>query len=87
MVIVGRANHTDRSALQFAVDQLRTVRAPILGFVLNDFIFQRDYRSRGTSGYDYYGYRTGAYSERYGGENGVSRARTWKSRLWKIFEG
>ena len=87
VVIVGRANHTDRSALQFAVEQLRTVRAPILGFVLNDFIFQRDYRSRGTSGYDYYGYRTGAYAERYGSDGGARPSRTWRSRLWKLFEG
>ena len=87
VVIVGRANHTDRSALQFAVEQLRTVRAPILGFVLNDFIFQRDYRSSGASGYDYYGYRSGAYAERYGADPGGRSTRTWRSRLWKIFGG
>ena len=87
VVIVGRANHTDRSALQFAVDQLKAVRAPVLGFVLNDFIFQRDYRSRGGAGYDYYGYR-GEYSERYGGENGVDAApMTWRRRLSKMLSG
>ena len=85
VVIVGRANHTERAALQFAVDQLRAVRAPVLGFVLNDFIFQRDYRTRGTTGYDYYGYR-GEYAERYGGEgsNGATPM-TWRKRLAKLF--
>ena len=84
VVIVGRANHTERAALQFAVDQLRAVRAPLLGFVLNDFIFQRDYRTRGSSGYDYYGYR-GEYSERYGGEGSDGAVPlTWRRRLANI---
>ena len=87
VVIVGRANHTERAALQFAVDQMRAVRAPVLGFVLNDFIFQRDYRTRGGTGYDYYGYR-GEYSERYGGEAGNGAApMTWRRRLSKILSG
>ena len=66
------------------MDQLRAVRAPLLGFVLNDFICQRDYRTRGNTGYDYYGYR-GEYSERYGGEGSNGAApMTWRRRLSKI---
>ena len=88
VVIVGRANQTDRSAVQFAVEQLRAVRAPVLGFVLNDFVFQRDYRTRGATGYDYYGYRGAAYAERYGEDtNGDEAGAGWKSRLKKVFRG
>ena len=88
VVIVGRANQTDRSAVQFAVEQLRAVRAPVLGFVLNDFVFQRDYRTRGATGYDYYGYRGAAYAERYGEDaTGKSAGAGWKNRLKKVFRG
>ena len=85
VVIVGRANHTERAAVSFAIEQLRAVRAPVLGFVLNDFVFQRDYRSRGGAGYDYYGYRGGAYNERYGEEpiNGAG----WLGRVKKLLKG
>ncbi len=83
IVIVARANHTERAAVQFAVEQLRAVRAPVLGFVLNDFVFQRDYRSRGGPGYDYYGYNGGAYNERYG-ENGNAEAIGWRGRIRKL---
>lgn len=55
VILVGRANHTLRTSLQVAADQLRAVRAPVLGYVLNDYVPRRDYRT--PSGYgDYYGY-------------------------------
>ena len=92
IVIVGRANHTERAAVQFAVEQLKAVRAPVLGFVLNDFVFQRDYRTRGGAGYDYYGYRGAAYAERYG-ENGTSNGHGsgevgtgWRNRVKALFK-
>jgi tyrosine-protein kinase Etk/Wzc len=88
IVIVARANHTERAAVHFAVEQLRAVRAPVLGFVLNDFVFQRDYRTRGGAGYDYYGYRGAAYAERYGegyGENGGNGSGSgWAGRIRQI---
>ena len=87
VVIVGRANHTERAAVQFAVEQLRAVRAPVLGFVLNDFVFQRDYRSRGGVGYDYYGYRGAAYAERYAeGADGSGNAPGWLGRIKRLFK-
>jgi Mrp family chromosome partitioning ATPase len=42
VLVVARAGTTDRAALAYAVQQLRHVRAPILGVVLNDIDFRRD---------------------------------------------
>jgi len=42
VLVVARAGSTDRAALAYAVQQLRHVRAPILGVVLNDIDFRRD---------------------------------------------
>jgi polysaccharide biosynthesis transport protein len=82
VVLIGRAGRTDKGALAFAAEQLRNVRAPVLGTVLNDYDFRRDtrYTSYGSPGYYYYtsyayGYRdgTGAYGEADGGNgNGTS---------------
>ena len=47
VLIVARANKTDRTALQNAVSQLRRVNASIIGIVLNDISARR-------SGYAYY---------------------------------
>jgi len=56
VILVARAGVTERGALQWAVEQLRAVRAPILGSVLNGID-----RRRGR----YYGiYAAGAYGTR-----------------------
>lgn len=46
VVLVARSGVTEAAALSYAVDQLRHVRAPMLGVVLNDIDMQRD------AGYD-----------------------------------
>lgn len=40
VVVVTRGGHTRREALRFALDQLASVRAPVLGTVLNGFDFR-----------------------------------------------
>jgi len=42
VIMVARAGVTDRGALSFAVEQLRSVHAPLLGVVLNDVDASRD---------------------------------------------
>jgi succinoglycan biosynthesis transport protein ExoP len=42
VVIVARAGVTGAAALSYAMEQLRHVRAPVLGVVLNDIDMQRD---------------------------------------------
>ncbi len=42
VIVVARAGITARGALEYAVEQLRAVRAPILGSVLNDIDQKRD---------------------------------------------
>jgi capsular exopolysaccharide synthesis family protein len=54
VVLVARANVTERGALTYAVQQLASVRAPILGCILNDVEFRRD--ARYYSAYGKYGY-------------------------------
>ena len=52
VIVIARAGSTDRGALRYAVEQLRAVKAPISGTVLNDL----DYSGRGRyygSGYGY----------------------------------
>ncbi|HUP21052.1 MAG TPA: hypothetical protein VM778_14030, partial [Gemmatimonadota bacterium] len=53
VLFVARANHTEEGAIRFAIEQLRNVRAPLHGAVLNDVDFKRDLRY---GGYDYVGY-------------------------------
>jgi capsular exopolysaccharide synthesis family protein len=61
VILVARASHTDRGAIAYAVEQLRAVRAPVLGCVLNDVDSRRDGRYRSSYGryghyhQDYYG--------------------------------
>jgi tyrosine-protein kinase Etk/Wzc len=61
VILVARASHTDRGAIAYAVEQLRAVRAPVLGCVLNDVDSRRDGRYRSAYGryghyhQDYYG--------------------------------
>ena len=47
VVLVGRAGVTTATGLAYAIDQLRAVRAPVLGAVLNDVDFKRDMRYYG----------------------------------------
>ncbi|MFQ5536408.1 MAG: GumC family protein [Gemmatimonadota bacterium] len=54
VVLVARANATEKGALTYAAEQLRNVRAPVLGCILNDVDFRRD--SRYYSSYGKYGY-------------------------------
>jgi capsular exopolysaccharide synthesis family protein len=42
MLLVARAAKTQRGELAFSMEQLRNVRVPVLGAVLNDFDFKRD---------------------------------------------
>lgn len=53
VLFVARANQTEEGAIRFAVEQLRNVRAPVHGAVLNDVDYKRDARY---GGYDYAGY-------------------------------
>lgn len=53
VLVVTRAGKTDRAALSYAVQQLRHVRAPVLGVLLNDIDFRRDASYDGV--YRYYG--------------------------------
>jgi capsular exopolysaccharide synthesis family protein len=81
VVLVGRAGVTTRGALAYAAELLRKVRAPALGFVLNDFLFRRDSRYSAYGGYgDYYSYgyyrpseqpsRSGLIQRIFGAKNG-----------------
>ena len=53
VVIVARVGVTEASALSYAVDQLRHVRAAVLGVVLNDIDLRRD--AAYDSSYKYFG--------------------------------
>jgi len=67
VVLVARANRTEKGALTYAVEQLLNVRAPVLGTVLNDVDYRRD--SRYSSRYGRYGY----YYQYYYGEDGTRK--------------
>lgn len=54
VLLVARANQTEKGALTYSVEQLKNVRATILGCVINDVDFRRD--SRYYSTYGKYGY-------------------------------
>ena len=53
LLLVARANQTEEGAVNFAMEQLRNVNAPLRGTILNDVDFKRDSKY---GGYDYYGY-------------------------------
>jgi tyrosine-protein kinase Etk/Wzc len=62
VVLVSRAGVTARNAVAFAVEQLTTVRAPLLGTVLNDIDQKKE---------QYYGsYSAGAHASYYGAPAG-----------------
>jgi tyrosine-protein kinase Etk/Wzc len=75
VVLVARAGVTTKGALTYAADLLRKVRAPALGFVLNDFLFRRDNRYSAYGGYGEYVY--GYYSSE------VDQAH--RNRIQKLF--
>ncbi len=63
VVLIARADLTDRMGMAYAADQLRGIRANLLGTVLNDFDVRHGY---GYGGYSYgYGYAYG-----YGAKSG-----------------
>lgn len=58
VILVARAGVTDRGAITYALEQLRAVRAPVLGAVLNDVDQKKE---------QYYGsYSAGAHASYYG---------------------
>lgn len=60
VIVVARSAKTHRHALEFAMDQLHNVRAPVLGTVLNDVdVSQEGYYG----GYGYYQYYYGSAEE------------------------
>jgi len=69
VVLVARANVTEKGALTYSVDQLNNVRAPILGAILNDVDYRRD--SRYYSSYGKYGY----YHHYYYGDDGSKKGK------------
>ena len=69
VVLVARANVTEKGALTYAVEQLNNVNAPILGSILNDVDYRRD--SRYYSSYGKYGY----YHNYYYGDDGAKKRR------------
>ena len=55
VILIARAGRTEKAALSYAVEQLRNVRADVLGAVLNDIDYKRDARYYGKYGsYGYY---------------------------------
>lgn len=58
VILVARSGTTERGAIRYALDQLRAVRAPVLGLVLNDIDQRKE---------QYYGsYSAGAHASYYG---------------------
>jgi tyrosine-protein kinase Etk/Wzc len=66
VIVVARAGMTESGALAHAMEQLRHVRAPVLGVVLNDIDFKRD--SAYDDGFRYYDYSRYAYSSASGAQ-------------------
>lgn len=64
VMLVARAGRSEKAALSYAVEQLRNVRADVLGAVLNDIDFKRDARYYGKYGsYGYYKYYYGSAAD------------------------
>ncbi len=70
VVLVARASFTEKGALTYSIEQLRNVRAPVLGAVLNDVDYRRD--SRYYSTYGKYGY----YHHYYYSDGGKKKKRS-----------
>lgn len=64
VLVLVRANYTDRGAIIHAVEQLGYAKAKILGFILNDVNMEKNRYSRKEYRYKRYGYR---------GEHGYGR--------------
>ena len=57
VIVVARAGRSEKAALSYAIEQLRNVRADVLGTVLNDIDYRRDATYYGKYGsYGYYQY-------------------------------
>jgi capsular exopolysaccharide synthesis family protein len=54
VVVIGRAGKTEKGAIAYAAHQLRQIRAPVIGTVLNDFDAGRDLRYSDYAGGGYY---------------------------------
>lgn len=63
VVVVARAGRTESAGLAYAVEQLRSVRAPVLGTVLNDVDFEGRAKYYGNNG------TYGAYRAYYGAKS------------------
>lgn len=74
VILVARASVTDKGALRYASDVLRSVRASVLGVILNGVDQDRDGRYYGS----YYGAYYGAYRGYYGSEGEGQAKRTEK---------
>jgi Mrp family chromosome partitioning ATPase len=61
VVLVARASVTAHGALAYAMEQLRSVHAPVVGAVLNDVDLRRDLSYDST--YQYQGYNDPYYSK------------------------
>jgi len=61
VLLVARASMTEKGAIRYSTEQLRNVRAPILGLVLNDVDYRREARYA-SEYYGRYGYMYGDYS-------------------------
>jgi tyrosine-protein kinase Etk/Wzc len=60
VLLVARASSTPKGGIRYATEQLRNVRAPILGMILNDVDYRREGRYA-TEYYGRYGYVYGNY--------------------------
>lgn len=56
VLLVARGGKTEKGAIRFALEQLATVRAPVLGTLLNDY----DHRRASVYGGEYYRYHYGS---------------------------
>lgn len=66
VIVVARAAVTQKGALTYAIEQLRQVRAPVLGSVINDIDVRRDLKYHGGYGaYAYYSLDDSAFRERH----------------------
>jgi len=55
VILVARAGRSEKAGLAFAVEQLRNVRADVLGTVLNDIDYKRASYYGKYGSYGYYG--------------------------------
>lgn len=86
VLLIARANSTEKGALTYSVEQLKNVRATILGTVVNDVDFRRDsryYSSYGKYGY-YYHYYYADNEKRRKRESSKGKGKASSSRSTKV---